>query len=405
MLPLRWMVVCAWGLVTGEASDAPYPNHPAQQESHLSPALKSLQILGDHPIHSKAWQTIFSQRAQYLSHLHSIREALEKGRANAWTQRFGETQMPPIDPWGEMDQPTHYTPSLGPLRYWTGKQAPTPMPPRVEQAIPNRYLLAEAMGIGTNRVDLSISIEDGQLYSSTIYGFHIAARERYALTGLFQMHQAETPIQTFQRTILSRGRVNTQNVHIGPDVKPHQTQLNRVPIEDLPNQHHQTLWEQENLHLKFPSEFDTVTPSPKASRERIHLEHKLTQSIRSTFLALRKAIVAAQWKQLEDQGIPEKLDPFHRAFMAWESAHTEDAQCPMPLKAERLLDSAQLKVRIQTQVDADHPWEWAPDTIADMEHLLNASLAHGLAHRVPASARNEVLQCYLALQEEEACKN
>lgn len=171
------MVGCHWVLVYGGTSEDPHPIHPTQQESRSSPALKSLQQLGDQHIHSKAWQTIFAQRTQYLSHLHAIGEAMEKGREEALKQRIGDNHVHHINPWGDMDQQIHYIPSLGSLHYWTGKRVSTPMPSGVEKAIPNRYRLAEAMGIGTNRVHLSISIEDGQLFSSTLYGFHIAARD------------------------------------------------------------------------------------------------------------------------------------------------------------------------------------------------------------------------------------
>jgi hypothetical protein len=279
------------------------------------------------------------------------------------------------------------------------------MPDGVAKAIPNRYRLAEALGIGTNTVHLRLSIEDGQLFSSIPYGFHIAARQRFSLTGLFRISNTEPPIQTFQQSILSRGRESTQDVHLGPDVKPHQVRLKRFSIEDLPKQHRTTLWAQENLHLKYPSEFRTTTLSPKARQEQLPLEEKLEQSIQDNLRMLRKAIIDAQWTLLEKRGFPDNLATFHHLFSEWESPHQMEADCPLQLKANDLITSSNLKTRIESQIDSDESWVLDRATITLMEHTLNASLAHGLAHRVPFSAKEEVFKYYLALLEEVTWKN
>ncbi|XOV69972.1 MAG: hypothetical protein ACFHW5_14800 [Verrucomicrobiota bacterium] len=393
------------GQLTGYAQDGTTSSNPPQQEPMISPALEALKRLGDQYVQGNAWQSIWSQRNSYLSHLQNIRKALETGRKAALAQRFSEAPSQQIDPWGDLDQPVNYTPPLGPLRFWTGRRAETPMPEGVARAIPSRYRLAEAMGIGINTVYLGMSVEDGQLFSSVPYGFHIAARERFSLAGLFRINNIETPIHTFQQSILSRGRESTQDIQLGPDVKPHQVQLNRYSIEDLPKRNGTTLWAQENLYLKYPSDFSTTTLSPKDRQEQLPLEEKLEQIIRDNFRMLRKAVIDAQWTMLEMQGYLDNLDQLHHLFTEWESPHHKEANCPMKLKANDLITSSNLKTRIESQIDSDEAWVLGRATITHMEHTLNASLAHGLAHRVPSSTKEEIFKNYLALLEEVTWKN
>lgn len=402
---LRIVAICMSGLLIGYAQQETTSNNPSQQEAIGSPALEALKQLGDQHIQDNAWRTIWSQRNSYLSHLQNIREALEAGREAAIAQRFRDNPSQHINPWGDLDQPVNYTPPLGPLVLWTGRRAGTPMPEGVTQAIPSRYRLAEALGLGTNTVHLRLSVEDGQLFSSITYGFHIAARERFSLTGLFRINNTKTPIQTFQQSILSRGRESTQDVHLGPDVKPHQIQLNRFSIEDLPERNRTTLWAQENLHLKYPSEFSTTTLSPKARQEQLPLEEKLKQSIQDNFRLLRKAVIDSQWTTLKKQGGPDRLDRFHDLFSEWEFLHHMEANCPLQLKANDLITSSSLKTRIESQIESDEARVLDRATITHMEHTLNASLAHGLAHRVPSPAKEEVFKYYLALLEEVTWKN
>ena len=374
-------------------------NLAAKEESSHSAERNSLALLENQFIQESAWINTWQQRSDYLDCLIQINAAIDAGMQSAMAQQYGSSPLIHLNPWGDIHQSIPFDPELGPLLFWTGDNAMTPVPAGLTKSIPNRFLLAEALGLGTNQAHLIISTEDGQLFTSNSYGFHIAARERYALVGSFHLN-SQGVIQTFHHSILSRSRVNTQDIHLGPGVKPHQIQLKRTLLEELPKKNKKTLWELERLDLRYPSQFNSVERSPQSRQDGALLEEQMGQAIEARFHTLKLAITDTQLESLKKSSCLANLDNLHRRFSEWESAHSVEPNCPIGLKANRLLTSVALKRQLRSQIDQRRPWKLDQQFMSEMETALNASLAHGLYHRVTPARRLEALQIYLALMEE-----
>lgn len=371
----------------------------------LSPDLITLQAFGDAHLKNEEWPALWDQRQSFLSFLEHLDRTLQEKRLITLQAKDSSGQPIKLDPWGGLDQENSFRPNLGRLRFWTGQPAGTAVPKAAIEAIPHPYRLAEAMGLGANKIHLEPSIEDGQLFTSTIYGFHIAHRVRFALIGTFLPNQQTSAIRTFHQSILSRERINTQEVHLGPDVKPHQIALNRRLLRDSSKDHLQTIWNLEHLDLKYPDHFDSIMLPPEIQRQQAPLKTALEQSILSQFRSWQSEVSQLQWEHLQKKGDLNTLDRFQQQFMNWETVHTKETECPLHLKAGQLPTSVSLKSWLEQQINAEQPWSLTPTRQAHIESILNASIAHGLYHRVPRQAREEALRHYLVMMEEAAWPN
>ncbi len=370
----------------------------SQKSISLQSAVESLNTSGSQLDESERWQQIWNFRTQYLQSLQDTQEILENEKHKTLHHFSRKEEQLNLNPWDSIHQPSSFFPELGSLSFWSGQSAQTPMPKEAALAIPALYRLAEALGMGANQVYLKISLEDGQLFTSTLYGFHIASRLRFGLIGEFHLPQG-APIQTFHHSILSRGRINTQEIHLGPEVKPHQIQLKRFQVEELPRINRDTLWKLERLDLKYPTHFQSIEMSPEAKNQQADSEQKLKQAMEQKFKLIRNSIIDSQLEALQNQNIFSILDHSFDQFTEWESKHSEDPACPMQLKSKHLINSASLKSNVQSQANSTTPYLLDSDALQHQENLINAALAHGLYHRTPSEERQQALLLYLKFLE------
>jgi hypothetical protein len=405
---ILWLMMMPWGLPSGysqESDDAELHQEPVSENaSSFSSVVDSLQSQGTRLPKSADWDEIWDLRTRYLQLVKDTHQLLAREKNQTLRRLSNEEAALDLNPWGPVHQSNSFIPDLGSLSFWTGPSAQTPMPEEAALAIPSHYRLAEALEIGTNQVYLKISLEDGQLFTSTLYGFHIASRLRFGLIGEFHLPQG-TPIQTFHHSILSRGRINTQDIHLGPEVKPHQIQLKRFRVEELPGINRNTLWKLERLDLKYPTHFQSVEMSPEAKSQQADSEQKLTLALEQKFKSIRESIVASQLEALRNEKILPMLNLSHQQFTRWEAKHSEDPSCPLQLKSTKLLQSASLKSKIQSQANSSAPYLLDFEEQQDLENLLHATLAHGLYHHAEPADRQQVLLLYLELMEEVSWEN
>lgn len=392
-------------LISLSIQATPDSHEATPNPASLSPELVTLQAFGDAHLESEEWRILWNRRQSFLSFLETLNKTLQEKRLINLPAKDPSGQPIKLDPWGALDQENSFRPNLGRLRFWTGHPAGTAVPKAAIKAIPPQYRLAEAMGLGSNKMVLEPSIEDGQLFTSTIYGFHIAHRVRFALIGTFLPNQETSAIRTLYQSILSRERINTQEVHLGPDVKPHQIALSRRLLRDYSKDHLQTIWNLEHLDLKYPDHFDSVMLPPEIHKQQAPLETALEQSMLAQFRSWQSEVSQLQWEHLQKKGDLNILDRFQQQFMNWESTHAKETECPLRLKAGQLPTSVSLKSWLEQQTNEEQSWSLTPTRRAHIEGILNASIAHGLYHRVPRQVQEEALRHYLVMMEEAAWGN
>jgi hypothetical protein len=154
------------------------------------------------------------------------------------------------------------------------------------------------------------------------------------------------------------------------------------------------------LDLRFPEGFNEVLQSPEVAKAQHALELRVEQSIQQRLKAWRQKRIDFQWEQLKSMDIPDRLDALRLDLIEWESVHGDGVACTMSSLAKNLINAEQLHQRIQSQVQDAHPWLLEQVDMKRLEFLFNASIAHGLYHRVPESARESVLLCWLAIAKE-----
>ena len=360
-----------------------------------------LNRLGQVFIDADVWQKLMHQRHVFLEILHQIQEVLADDHQGIPSMVVEDSMTARMNPWGGVDQTLAFEPELPPLAYWNHVPAETPLPEGISRSIPDRYRLAEVMGIGTNSVHIEVSAEDGELFTNVESGYHIAQRVRHTLIGQFWLKGENLPVRFFQYSILSQGRLNTHDIRLGPEVKPHQFKLKRRPVEAL----YRTglgnrIWKEERLDLRFPEGFNAVLLSPEQARLQHALELRVEQSIQKRLKAWRQNRVDFQWEHFTSMHIPDSLDDLQLGLVEWESVHMDGASCTLSSHAKTLLNGEQLHQRIHAQVQDAHPWLLGQVDMKRMESVLNASVAHGLYHRVPESARESVLLCWLNIMKE-----
>jgi hypothetical protein len=398
-----WMslALSLWVALTAEIHAQDKTQLPIETSNGESSTSTRLNALGQAFIDNDVWKKLRHQRHAFLKILHQIQEVLVDDHQGILSMEVDDYMTARLNPWGGVDQPHAFKPELPPLTYWNRVPAETPLPEDISWSIPDRYRLAEAMRIGTNSVHIEVSAEDGELFANVDAGYHIGQRVRHSLIGQFWLKGENLPVRVFHHSILSRGRLNTQDILLGSEVKPHQFTLQRRPVEAL----YRTglgnrIWKEERLDLRFPEGFNEVLQSPEVAKAQHALELRVEQSIQKRLKVWRQKRIAFQWEQLMSMHIPDRLDALRLDLIEWESVHGDGVACTMSSLAKNLINAEQLHQRIQSQVQDAHPWLLEQVDMKRLEFLFNASIAHGLYHRVPESARESVLLCWLAIAKE-----
>jgi hypothetical protein len=359
--------------------------------------LAALTLLADDISLTDEWAKIAKSRQVFLESFRSIDQSLTQIASDTLRLTMGsQTNSAPnivLRPWGSTDQETNFQPPhLGPV-YWTGVPLKPPLPENLHRFIPTKYRTAELLRLGTNSIQIQLEFTDGKLFSAVEYGFEIAQHLRFTMVGSFHESNSTSAIETFRRTIDSEDRVVTQNVHLGPSVKPNKINFGLFPAKIFTSQPHGSPWETERLDSKFAYESQPLGESQKqtdlALDKRAQLDAKLTQSL----VELRTLITSKQFEFIHSStsGSIVKLDEANSLLRAWESYKHDSDSCPLNEFSASLMNSSGLERGINVQVNEEGPFKLATMQ-SDQESQAILAMAHGLFHRTPASHRSKALQ-------------
>lgn len=184
-----------------------------------------------------------------------------------------------IDPWAGPDQECRYYPErLGPITAnWEGVQLYEKDLGRLPEHIPARYRLAEALGVGRNRLHVDLQWIDPELMRRKTegqWGIHIFARLSCLVRGRFVATENENesnsplpPIETFRVLVSSKGFMNIATNRFGEDLGnplAYRTEMNRIG-SSLSGRRRESPWFGENLAAAAAERGSFLQPAQPAS--------------------------------------------------------------------------------------------------------------------------------------------
>lgn len=368
--------------------------------------LDALQIFGKESVGVEEWESVWKHRNILLDTLSQSNFELEAVRNTILLENKLENPPAILNPWGNVDQTVQYVPEVKTLSFVNNQPTKVPIPPSAISKIPNRYLMAEKMGIGKNSFYIELTPEDGQLFTSIIYGFSIEYKLRHSLIGRFYLKNTEIPIQTFRYSILSKSRVTIQEINLGPGVKPHQEGLNQRPLMSHKNlRHFQAPWTSDQLADQFPEKYRPENLSLLEKKNQIPIEQKVEHQILAQFRNIKKEIARAQWNRFLKKGYLEQLTKSQNTLIEWASNYIPKKEKRPGSTSKFLPDHSYFRKRIFAQIDDNQPFTIKDKDIQLISYKVDAILARGLIHRVPEEYQIQAFELLTNILDYAAWKN
>ncbi len=364
-------------------------------------ALGLLRSLAGEPVSNNEWNRLSAFPESLSNSITELELALEAESAKTVFSVIPATDttsgLLALNPWGGIDQETHYQPRFSNLKYWTGSPALTPVPPSLHDSIPSRYRLAEMLGLGTNQVHIELSFIDAKLFTAIDYGFDITQRIRHDVTGSFQLQETGVSVETFRRMIESKSRIGTREIDLGPEVKPHKVGFRSISPSDAANSVQGTrAWEQERLDQRLALESRPVGPSASQQNDEHQRNSAINEAISRKLESLQETVIAAQTLFLEESPMAERLDNTIAALQAWETSHSDSSSCLIRPMSPRLIGKQMLEKQIVDQGKSNSAIQ-LDELLPEQIRAATLTMAHGLLHRVPEAVQPVALEIFTAM--------
>ncbi len=309
-------------------------------------------------------------------------------------QKTSLSQLPKtlttLSPWATPMSPIEPI-QIQSFNYWNGRPTGTPTPKNLSAAIPTPYHWAEHLGLGTNSVHLEARHIDGQLFTSIEYGFNIAQRLRYDIVGTFHLNDREGTLETFRSSIESLTRVNTREINIGPEVKPHKVGFAWRDDEDEPRREiGSTPWYLERLDRRFPKDFRSIEPTPEENKSIHPIRELVLNRIEARLDEHRFRLIDRQHSKLKRSEVFSRLETARLKIVSWESGHGHEQDCQKTMRANQLLSRESILRAIERQSATKRPWRLSPSLRSEQREAALGAVLHGLLHRLEETPQEEL---------------
>ena len=275
--------------------------------------------------------------ADYLETITDLKKVwaqlLAQETVSRGSQAKGSKQEISIDPWASEDQETHFLPSLPPVERADplGNQLLEPLEPQsIVTLIPPIYRLAEALGLGTNRVHWEAHAFDPTLVSmpGRPISYHTKARLRYLLIGQYQSQSGEplaTPIITFQGYRDSRSYVDRSIVSTDLPWSVDHYRLLNYSIRRMTS-HASPPWKNEQLHQDLSNRLILLkSPAQEAAATQKQLK-QLRDQIQAVLGARRVQIAMNLLDPSQSASLGGSRDTWTKALQTLDQKHQRLAQ-------------------------------------------------------------------------------
>ncbi len=328
VIPIACIWFCYLSIVNPSALSG------AEQESTnpIDQAIKLLANLSDQPEAVTQILTHFDQLGEQWVALNSqISAAHERERDKL--ARTLPTALPTgsgsfqLNPWAGINQTPPDYPQFDSPTFLATKNLPEKTATFFLHSIPALFRLAEFLGIGRNELQSEEFFSEPHIFFGEFNSHQINCRVDQHIYGLFTIHESNTPIETFRRTLETQDFIKAIDIRISREVKPHHFSLREIKIDETYPGPHSIQWIRNKMAERFPSHSVSVG-LPVMTREQQTTEiAKLSRLIEEHLLNLRQTIAKHIEHEATESPAFEQFQHHLEALQAHPNHSVQSAGC------------------------------------------------------------------------------